>query len=175
MNRNRHGIRNAFRHLACFFLTLAALAGCSRVLLAQEVTGRVVGVVHDQSGAVIAGAHVVIKITATGISLDATSDTAGYYQVLSLPVGNYSVTAEWKGFASVTTSANTLDINQTLKIDVTLPVGSSTDTVTVEAQASPATQFQGLDTSAADIGSTFGRVTSAYDPPILQVAAHLLF
>jgi len=37
------------------------------------------------------------------------------------------------------------------------------------------TEFQNLDNNAQDIGSTFGQVTSAYDPRILQVAAHLRF
>jgi hypothetical protein len=37
------------------------------------------------------------------------------------------------------------------------------------------TEFQNLDNNAQDIGSTFGQVTSAYDPRILQIAAHLRF
>jgi hypothetical protein len=37
------------------------------------------------------------------------------------------------------------------------------------------TEFQNLDNRAQDIGTTFGQVTSAYDPRILPVAAHLRF
>jgi hypothetical protein len=37
------------------------------------------------------------------------------------------------------------------------------------------TEFQNLDNNAQDIGSTFGQVVSAYDPRILQIAAHLRF
>ena len=37
------------------------------------------------------------------------------------------------------------------------------------------TQFQNLDNDAQDIGSTFGQVVSAYDPRILQLAAHIRF
>ena len=37
------------------------------------------------------------------------------------------------------------------------------------------TEFNSLDNNAQDIGSTFGQVTGAYDPRILQLGAHLRF
>ena len=105
------------------------------VLSAQEATGRIVGTVYDQTGAVVPGAHVVATNTATHISKETKADTDGTYQILALPVGSYTVSVDQKGFRSVTTSASTLDINQSLRIDVKLQVGSTSDSITVESTA----------------------------------------
>jgi hypothetical protein len=99
----------------------------------QDTTGRITGMVYDQSGAVIAGAHITVTDVATQISRRTTSDSAGFYQVLLLPIGNYTVSVDHRGFKSVTTANIKLEINQTLKIDLRMEVGSTTDTVTVES------------------------------------------
>ena len=70
---------------------------------------------------------------ATKISRETTSDATGFYQVLALPVGYYTVSVEHQGFRSVTTAQSKLEINQTLKIDVRMEVGAATESVTVEA------------------------------------------
>jgi hypothetical protein len=126
---------NASRLFTRFILISALLSACSSVLSAQEATGRIVGTVYDPSGAVVPGAHLVITNTATHVSRETSTDSSGYYQVLSLPVGSYTISADHKGFTSVTTSASALDINQSLKIDIKLPVGSTSETVTVETTA----------------------------------------
>src|SRR5438067_7977037 len=100
----------AFRLFTRFILTSALLSLCSPALLAQDATGRIVGVVSDSSGAIVPGVHVVVTNTATRVSRETTTDSNGYYQVLSLPIGSYTVSADHKGFSSITTSANTLDI-----------------------------------------------------------------
>src|SRR5437016_14522638 len=104
----------AFRLFTRFILTSALLSLCSPALLAQDATGRIVGVVSDPSGAVVPGVHVVVTNTATRVTRETATDASGSYQVLSLSVGSYTVSADHKGFSSVTTSANTLDINQSL-------------------------------------------------------------
>src|SRR5260370_41712857 len=103
----------------------AFLFARSSGLWAQEATGRILGVVYDPTGAVVPGAHVVVTNTATHVSRETVTDASGSYQVLALPVGQYTVSVEHKGFSSVRTTANTLDINQSLKIDIKLPVGST--------------------------------------------------
>ena len=99
----------------------------------QDATGRVVGIVYDQSNAVIADAHVTVTNVATHISRETTSDGTGFYQVLALPIGSYTVSVERQGFRTVTTAQSKLEINQTLKIDIKMEVGSATETVTVES------------------------------------------
>src|SRR5262249_25651270 len=129
-----------------FLLLVAVLAVAP--LAAQEATGRIVGVVYDPTGAVIAGAHVVATNVSTHISREATTDAAGAYQILSLPVGEYTVSVDRKGFSAVKTSANTLNINQSLKIDIKLPVGSATESVTVETTATT------VETISPTVGAT---------------------
>jgi hypothetical protein len=99
----------------------------------QDATGRVVGIVYDQSSAVIADAHVTVTNVATHISRETTSDGTGFYQVLALPIGSYTVSVERQGFRTAATAPSKLEINQTLKIDIKMEVGSATETVTVES------------------------------------------
>jgi hypothetical protein len=106
---------------------------CGPQLSAQDATGRVVGIIYDQSGGVIADASVTVTNVATHISRETTSDSTGFYQVLSLPVGDYTVSVQRQGFRSATTSERKLEINQTLKLDVKLEIGSATETITVES------------------------------------------
>ena len=138
-------IARSFRQV---FVVLAALTALSPVVLAQEATGRVAGTVYDQSGAVVPGVHIVVTNTATHIARDTTTDKTGFYQVLSLPIGDYTVSADHKGFTPVTTSASTLEINQTLKIDIKLQVGAETQTVIVETTAAT------VETVNPTLGST---------------------
>src|SRR5437879_3510324 len=101
-------------------LITALVSALSSILPAQEATGRIFGVVYDPSGAVVPGVHIVVTNTGTHISREATCDAGGSYQVLALAVGSYTVSADHKGFTTITTNANTLDINQSLKIDIKL-------------------------------------------------------
>lgn len=117
-------------------------------LFAQEATGRIVGTVFDQTGAVVPGAHVVVTNTDTRVSKEATAGSDGTYQVPALPVGSYSVSVNQKGFRSVSTNPSTLDINQSLRIDIHLEVGSTAETVNVESNAAT------VETLSPTIGAT---------------------
>jgi Carboxypeptidase regulatory-like domain len=118
-------------------------------VVAQDATGRIAGTVTDPSGAIVPGATVIVKNTGTGIIRQTTTDKQGYYQVLELPIGHYSVAAEATGFSRKMVSArNPLEINQTLRIDVALEMGALTDVVNVEGGASA------VETQNATIGAT---------------------
>src|SRR5215472_252098 len=100
--------------LLCVGLACAALAlvGTWTPSFAQEAGGRIVGTVYDQSGAVVPGVHIVVTNTATNVNRETKAEQTGFYQVLCMPIGSYTVSADQKGFAPITTSANTLEINQ---------------------------------------------------------------
>jgi len=72
----------------------------------------------------------------------------GAYQVLLLPIGMYSVTAEARGFRKTITEPQQLEINQALRIDVKMEIGSTTESVTVEVQTST------VDTVSATLGQS---------------------
>ena len=95
-------------------------------LLAQNVTGSISGTVTDPSGAVIPGAHVIAENVNTAVKTDATTNSAGTYTIRFLPIGNYRVVVDAKGFSTQTVPPFTLEIAQTVKVNATLTVGSST-------------------------------------------------
>ncbi len=116
-------------------------------IVAQEASGRVLGVVTDPSGSLVPNAKVTVTNVETGISSDTVTKEDGSYQVLLLPVGSYQVAAEAQGFRRSVTPTQKLEINQSLKIDVRLEVGATTETVQVESTAS------GVETVVATLGS----------------------
>ena len=116
---------------------LLAVAICPAFLIAQDATGKITGVVTDPSGAVVSNAKVTVTNLATKLAKDTAADANGRYQVLNLQVGDYEVAAEAPGFSRVVSSGkNSLDINQTLRIDLALQLGSVNQTVEVESQGS---------------------------------------
>lgn len=124
------------RGIKHFILLSTLLFALSYNLPAQDATGRIVGTITDPSGAVIPSVHVVVTNAETHVSREATTNSSGFYQVLALPIGNYTISADHKGFNPVTTNSNKLEINQSLKVDIKLEIGSKTETVTVESAAS---------------------------------------
>jgi Carboxypeptidase regulatory-like domain len=117
----------------CFF---GFLAMSVRSAFAQDATGRVIGTVTDQQGAAVPGAKVTVTNTATRLSSTTTTREDGSFEVLHLPIGPYSVQVEHEGFNKVITKENRLEINQSLRFDVTLTLGTVSQTVTVESQSS---------------------------------------
>ena len=101
---------------------------------AQSATGKITGVVTDTTGAIIPDAQVTVTNTATNIGQTTTTNNSGLYQVLQLPIGLYKVAVDAKGFEhTVIDSTTALQINQTLRVDVTLEVGKVSGEVTVES------------------------------------------
>jgi hypothetical protein len=102
---------------------------------AQDTTGRIVGKITDVQGAVVPGAKVVVKNVATGITSQVMTDKDGLYQVQNLPIGSYKVTAEKTGFRTTVTAAYQLLINQNLRIDISMQVGTVNETVEIRGDA----------------------------------------
>jgi Carboxypeptidase regulatory-like domain/TonB dependent receptor len=104
-------------------------------LFAQQITGSILGTVVDPSGAVVTGASVAAKQTETGLTRTATTDHAGSYVLLELPVGHYQLQVEAKGFQTYVQQGIILDVNETATIPVHLAVGAETQQVQVQADA----------------------------------------
>src|SRR6185503_16798782 len=107
--------------------TLAFWAG----LNAQQPSASVVGRVTDATGAVIPG--VVIKITNldTNISQTGTSNQVGDFTIPYLNPGQYKMEATLTGFRSYKHSEFTLMVDQVLRVDLPLEVGSAAESITV--------------------------------------------
>ena len=114
---------------ACL-LTLTAVALCS-----QSGSSILTGSVHDTSGANIAAARVTVINEDSGITLSTQSNEAGLYRIAALGPGSYRVEVEATGFQRLLRRGVTVQISQTLQLDLTLTIGAVQETVDVTASA----------------------------------------
>ena len=119
-----------FASLLAGFVLLVALVATQN-LSAQGITGTVTGTVTDPSGAVIAGATVTVRATATNEARQATTSEAGTYTVTQLQPGAYTVKVEKAGFKAAEQKGITLVIDQVALINIQLTVGSQAESVEV--------------------------------------------
>jgi hypothetical protein len=100
----------------------------------------------DPSGGVVAGASVRIVSTATNLSQASVTGSNGAYAFFNLPIGQYNLTVEGKGFRRADITGVRVEVNQQARVDVTLQVGEVTQTVEVAANASL------VQTESTDVG-----------------------
>src|SRR5438445_205499 len=112
---------------------------CCAVLFASpafaQQTGRINGVITDNTGGVVPGVTVKATETNTGFSRETVSGSDGRYTFTSLRPTVYNITAEIPGFRTYQRKGVELQANQALTINVTMEVGSLEETVTVAGQA----------------------------------------
>ena len=119
-----------------FALLCLALVSCllPRHLAAQAVSGTILGVVKDSSGAAMPGATVTLVQTETGLTRTVQTDPKGEYTAPSLPTGTYTVSAEISGFKKVSLSNVRLGVDQKVRMDMTLELGQMSEVVTIQAE-----------------------------------------
>lgn len=100
----------------------------------QTVTGTVLGTVTDNTGGVMPGVTVTAKNTATGFSRSQVSDDKGRYEIRSMPVGPYEVTAELQGFKKQIKGVQ-LTVGSEVSMNFALEVGGVEQSVVVTAEA----------------------------------------
>lgn len=133
----------------CAWTLPAAFILLSLPVAAQDATGKVAGNITDATGAVIPGAAVVVTNLETKTAKRTVTNQQGFYQVLQLPIGTYEVSAIANGFGqAIIRPATALEINQTLRVDITLQVGTTKDVITVESQAN------NVETENTTVGGT---------------------
>ncbi len=114
---------------------------------AQQTTGTILGTVVDTTGAAVSGVSVRVLNLATNARRETQTDVSGNYTLPSLPAGNYKVTATAQGFQVQQVENLTLQVEQSARLDLTLQVGSITETVNVSGSATV------LQTENASVGT----------------------
>jgi hypothetical protein len=102
---------------------------------AQYLTGSIVGIITDQSGAVVPGAKVVISNEHTGLTRQATTDSSGHYRAVDVPEGTYTISVSARGFTPLKKTNVVVVIGQVNEQDLRINVGAVTQTVTVKSGA----------------------------------------
>jgi Carboxypeptidase regulatory-like domain len=137
-------------------LVVAAVMAPS--LMAQSlVSGDMTGTVTDPSGAVLSGASVTLKSDATGQTRSTTTGSNGNYRFSLLPPGNYTITVNMTGFSKAEEKAS-VNVGQATVADVKLSVGTSSQTVEVQATA-PLVQAD-----SADLSTNFSQTLISNQP-----------
>jgi hypothetical protein len=114
-------------------LTCSLVTACA--LIAQNITGSIVGQITDSSGSALPGAAVVVRNQGTGITVEAAVDASGSYTVPNLFAGQYTISARKQGFNSVEIKDVQLLASQTARQDITLQVGEVRQTIEVTGSA----------------------------------------
>lgn len=128
--------------------SVLALLLISLPLFSQTSQGTIQGTVFDQSGGAIPGAAITVTDVARGVSRNLVADAAGQYVAVNLTPGTYIVRAVSKGFRTAEHSGITVEVGQSIRVDLTLQPGEQTQTITVTGEP-PA-----IDTTDATLGGT---------------------
>jgi hypothetical protein len=105
------------------------------------------GSVRDTSGGAIAGADLVLRNVDTNVARHTVSNSVGNYVIVDIPPGSYTVEATKTGFGGKRIEPFTLAVNQTATIDISLALGSVSETVTVRAVGTQ------VESSTAELGT----------------------
>jgi hypothetical protein len=111
---------------------IAALA-FSAALFAQDFRATLQGYIADSTQAALPGASLALRNIDTGVERTATTDSSGFYAFQFLPPGNYRLSVQARGFRTLTHENITLSLSQTLREDLTLQVGDTSETINVSA------------------------------------------
>jgi hypothetical protein len=114
----------------CVILWLAAAS-----IAFPQATSRLTGEIADRSGSAVPGAVITVRNVETGTERKATTGESGDYSVPSLAPGEYTITVSKEGFRQSRRDGFRLEVNQTARLDLTLDLGSVSETVDVVGSA----------------------------------------
>ncbi len=128
---------------------LSIVLGCVVPAFSQSLTGSISGTVTDQNHAVVQGATVICKNTATGFMRSDVTNSSGLYRLRDIPPGPYEITIEAASFKKFGQKGITIDVGLSANIDAVLEPGAIEDSVTVNENASM------LNSSTAEVSTRF--------------------
>src|SRR5947209_8278175 len=145
--KDSSGLRRfGFGHRLSLLLVALGLLFVIPQSASGQATATLNGVVRDSSGAVIPQATVTLHNTDTGTDRESLTNDSGLYVFVSVPPGEYVLKVTKDGFTTATQAAHVV-VNQASTQDFTLRVGTTQQSVTVEASA------VNLETANATLGT----------------------
>ena len=141
------GVRSVKKQLCLLLWSVALIASLILPSRMNAQTASISGTVTDSSGAAVPGASIEIRNTATGAVRTVVTDSQGRYNVPDLNIGTYELRGSKTGFETTVRSNVILTVGSAPVVDVQLPVGQATQTVTVSAEASQ------VETTTATVSS----------------------
>jgi hypothetical protein len=141
-------------------LTLLLLLSATVAVGQSAASGTIVGTITDPSGAVVPGADVAITDRTTNSTSKTTSNKDGHFAFVNVTPSTYDIKITKSGFETALVRNQTVQIGQALTEDVSLPLGSVTQEVTVETTG---TELQTLN---ATVGNTVSGVALESLPSI---------
>lgn len=156
-------MRSRIFSLGAIFLLLTASLSWS-----QDTRGTITGRVTDPSGAVIAGAAVVVTNTAMGTKATLNTSADGIYRASFLSPGTYEIEVIARGFKRVLRNGVEVHVADRLDINIAMEIGASEQQVTVTSEVPL------LNTESASLGTVVDakRVASlplSYGNPFLLI------
>lgn len=142
----------------CRTVLLVLLALCALPTHAQY-SASLQGTVADPQGAMIPGAHLILKDLETGQTWSATSDATGTFTFNALPPAVFELTVTRDGFATKAVEDVHILAEQANSLNVQLAVGAKSQTVTVNASKTPL-----IDTATGDVSGTISQQDLARMP-----------
>jgi outer membrane receptor protein involved in Fe transport len=141
--------RWVFRFAFVFVAVLVMLAG-GTTSQAQTFRGSILGTVTDSTGAAVVGAHVTVHNVDTGVDRSTDTTTDGSYLMPELPVGNYNVVVEMKGFQKTATNGVLVSVAAERRVDAILKPGEVNQQITVSGETLPV-----VETASDTLGGAF--------------------
>jgi hypothetical protein len=143
----RHTARKFLHNALCAGIICLLFAGAPVRVSAQQAAAAINGTVTDSSGALVPGATVNLTNTATAVSRSVLSNEAGIYSFVDVLPGSYTMKISKEGFSTLTQAQFNMEVNQTATYDFKLTVGSTQQTVMVEATP------VAIEASTAELGT----------------------
>jgi hypothetical protein len=149
---NRESVTTAARPLSLLLSSITLVFLCLFLLPAarSQSTGKITGIVKDQTDAVIAGAEVAALNTTTGAKQSRTTNETGAYTFPVVPVGVYEINVNAAGFKPYRHAGLVVNINSALVVDVKLELSEQSEAVMVTEDATQ------VETSDTQLGQVIG-------------------
>ncbi len=120
-------------------------------LAAQSPYGTISGIVIDPTGAAVGGAEVLVVNDATRVQYPGRTNDEGIYLIANLPPGSYRLQVSKQGFKTIIKPDITVNVQDALALNFTLPLGAVSEIVTVQGGAPL------VNTESAAVGTVIDR------------------